>query len=323
MEKLLALEQYLQSPEFTEGSAVRLIMSDIYKSNQFLQIGTVIANVQKFQDNYGSLALLSIVLLGSLSTVAIYKFKKSKIALVLGELSAVFMVGIIYYIPFKGVRFIAGLHFFACFLSIHSRICAILQTKQGTESQSETGKSESPASNKDVPKSWVRDTLGFAAEAFMTFFYNLLPKLGNLGHSKFPSIGRLLYWFSLSILTDLALYGMKEWIPANMHAQNQYFAISVVGGIWVLLSMDWAYCNFIIVFDIMGHPVPTELRHRHPLLSTSLSEFWGYRWNPVIGKLLQDSFYKPLRRVGVPRIVCILACFTGETRCPISYQLKY
>jgi hypothetical protein len=33
-------------------------------------------------------------------------------------------------------------------------------------------------------------------------------------------------------------------------------------------------------------------------LSTSLTEFWGVRWNPIIGKLLQEAFYKPFRRIG-------------------------
>jgi Membrane bound O-acyl transferase family len=47
-------------------------------------------------------------------------------------------------------------------------------------------------------------------------------------------------------------------------------------------------------------------------MSTSLSEFWGVRWNPIIGKLLQESFYKPLRRFGVPRVWCIILCFAGS-----------
>ena len=81
-----------------------------------------------------------------------------------------------------------------------------------------------------------------------------------------------------------------------------------------------------------GSPLPYDLQHRHPLLSTvtrkchnstrkchnliqfqffsqSLSEFWGSRWNPVIGKLLQEAFYKPARRLDMSRTTAMLCCF--------------
>ena len=54
------------------------------------------------------------------------------------------------------------------------------------------------------------------------------------------------------------------------------------------------------------------MRHRHPLLSTSLTEFWGSRWNPIIGKLLQEAFYKPVRRMGMPRVIAMIICFIGS-----------
>ena len=33
----------------------------------------------------------------------------------------------------------------------------------------------------------------------------------------------------------------------------------------------------------------------------------------LTGKLLQESFYKPLRRLGVPRALCIICCFVGSS----------
>jgi len=55
-----------------------------------------------------------------------------------------------------------------------------------------------------------------------------------------------------------------------------------------------------------------DIRHKNPLMSVSLSEYWGLRWNPVVCKLLQGAFYKPLRRAGASQIACVLACFAGS-----------
>ena len=73
-----------------------------------------------------------------------------------------------------------------------------------------------------------------------------------------------------------------------------------------------AYNNGIMFLDLEGSPLPYEMRHRHPLLSTSLAEFWGSRWNPIIGKLLQEAFYKPVRRLDFSRVTAMLACFSGS-----------
>ena len=44
----------------------------------------------------------------------------------------------------------------------------------------------------------------------------------------------------------------------------------------------------------------------------NIVEFWGIRWNPIVGKLLQDSFYKPARRIGLSRSICMVICFIGK-----------
>ena len=33
----------------------------------------------------------------------------------------------------------------------------------------------------------------------------------------------------------------------------------------------------------------------------------------ILGKLLQESFYKPLRRLGIPRALCVICCFIGSS----------
>jgi hypothetical protein len=125
-------------------------------------------------------------------------------------------------------------------------------------------------------------------------------------------VARVCYTAAEVLLIDGTLYLMQEAIPVYIRPGNRAAAVSLVGGVWVLLAMDLFYSNLIIGLQLAGCPVPTYMRHRHPLLSTSLAEFWGTRWNPVICRLLQDAFYKPLRSVGLPRIACVVGCFAGS-----------
>lgn len=51
--------------------------------------------------------------------------------------------------------------------------------------------------------------------------------------------------------------------------------------------------------------------HRHPILSRSIGEFWGRRWNRVVGAWLFDTLYRPVVARGRPRLA-IVATFTGS-----------
>jgi len=86
---------------------------------------------------------------------------------------------------------------------------------------------------------------------------------------------------------------MREWVPNHIitssQSNNQDIIIAFVGGVWVLHVMDLMYCASMVFLGFMGVTVPMELRHCHPLLSSSISEFWGIRWNPIVSKLLQVS----------------------------------
>lgn len=55
---------------------------------------------------------------------------------------------------------------------------------------------------------------------------------------------------------------------------------------------------------------PTIL-HRHPILSCSIGEFWGKRWNRVVGGWLFSTFYRPVAARGRPRLA-IFTAFAGS-----------
>ena len=54
--------------------------------------------------------------------------------------------------------------------------------------------------------------------------------------------------------------------------------------------------------------VDIEKPHDHPILSRSLSEFWGKRWNRAVGRWLHDNAFRPVAvRLGIP--AGVLAAF--------------
>jgi hypothetical protein len=63
------------------------------------------------------------------------------------------------------------------------------------------------------------------------------------------------------------------------------------------------------VAQLLGHPV-TGLLDR-PFRSTSLTEFWGQRWNRMVQVNLATGFYRPLVRAGFPTLA-LLAAFAAS-----------
>jgi hypothetical protein len=51
--------------------------------------------------------------------------------------------------------------------------------------------------------------------------------------------------------------------------------------------------------------------HQHPILSLSLAEFWGRRWNRVVGHWLFTALYRPLALRKQP-VLAVLAAFGGS-----------
>lgn len=51
--------------------------------------------------------------------------------------------------------------------------------------------------------------------------------------------------------------------------------------------------------------------HQHPILSLSLAEFWGRRWNRVVGHWLFGALYRPVALRGKP-VLAVAAAFVGS-----------
>lgn len=324
---------YLSSIRCRIASFISLFIRDFQSTNQH-HIKNVPYLVYEFVFmSPGAISLIASYSLGILSTFLIKYYSDNIPCLLIAWLSSILLLWLPAFLPYKAARFLMGLFFFASSMSLQARIFQIVQMKwtkmndmclvntknaniDAVQTQSQSESNSHPQKNLQMQEGGERSQCepksdSFWGEVLRTFLYNVRPRLKRQSRRP-PSLMGVFVLVFLTLLLDLAMFFMKEVIPRYMQKENQFIAISVVSGVWVLLAMQWQYLQHTIILYVNGTPLPNELKHRHPLISTSLSEFWGIRWNPVIMKLLQENYYKPLRRLGVPRLICIVACFAGS-----------
>eukprot|EP01038_Epipyxis_sp_PR26KG_P008009 gene8009-10853_t len=271
-------------------AATGMIIHELITTNTF--ISDIRNNLDEM--NFNGLVIgsftITIILLLTLATLLMVKFDRNRYLLAFSLLLIILSNALVFWIPFKAVRFVIGLITFASSMSVTGRILARMQSDE--------------SNNKSIKK--------YSFHLLQTFTLDLYGRLAKLQAFPYPSIGFISYFGIVCFFLDTSIFIIKEWTPYHISQPNQYFAISIIGGIWVLLSMDWNYLISIVQFAMIGTEFPLELKHHHPLLSTSISEFWGIRWNPIVCKLLQECFYKPCRRLGCSRSLSVIACFTGS-----------
>ena len=255
---------------------------DFYRSNiRFSRI--------QFNDNVHLFIHEFITVLGLIIVIAVYcswilSKRRSIYMLLLCECLAVWMVCLPYYAPFSSIRLFIALLTFASGLTIHARVCSMIYdlyrySRDNTDEGHNTNHNQS----------------SFVIELINTFYLNIYSRLTKSKHVIYPTSQKLLYLLSVALLSDVCTFLMREWIPSHITLSNQQIMIALVGGVWVLHAMDLIYCILTIIYGLIGVLFPIELMHCHPLMSSSISEFWGIRWNPIVCKLLQvrndDEFY--------------------------------
>ena len=272
-------------------SILRRLWLDISCANAHVVSGALPASLlHEFLRSYGPIVLILVIILIVVSTYAIHFVNSHSIApstkrrvLVGTELSAIMIAVIPLFLPFKFLRFVSGLVCFVIFMCLHSKILSVTPYYSN-----------------------------YSDMLLSVFSFNIKEYV-SAKQSKLPSTATLLRWNCLIFLIDTCTFLMREVVPLLITgAENQRRALALITGYWIYLSLEYHYTQTIIFYDIIGAPIPMSLRHASPFLSMSLSEFWGTRWNPVIGKLLQTSFYKPFRKQGISRILCVLSCFAGS-----------
>ncbi|KAH3765492.1 hypothetical protein Pelo_2629 [Pelomyxa schiedti] len=72
-----------------------------------------------------------------------------------------------------------------------------------------------------------------------------------------------------------------------------YLETGLFPAMLVYSVIDLAYAGWDIILHLFGLGMPKGL-HSNPILSSSVQEFWGVRWNRVIGTSLASHFFNPI-----------------------------
>ncbi len=101
--------------------------------------------------------------------------------------------------------------------------------------------------------------------------------------------------------TALLLVGRAIAFDLAPHVEPEPLRLATrwLGGLVFAYSFtDAVYGGLPLLHKAFGFELPVV--HRDPILSRSVREFWGNRWNRIIGAWLNTRFYRPLARRGAP-----------------------
>jgi hypothetical protein len=88
------------------------------------------------------------------------------------------------------------------------------------------------------------------------------------------------------------------------------------GAAFAYAGVEAALGLFLFVYRSGGLQPPSL--HRQPILSTSIGEFWGRRWNRIVGSWLFGTFYRPLAVRG-HSLLGVVAAFVARALLHLYY----
>ncbi len=92
-----------------------------------------------------------------------------------------------------------------------------------------------------------------------------------------------------------ALYGAL-FVAPELASPWGWVAQNGFGVVFAYFGVEGALRGFEFVYRALGLGPP--ILHAHPILSRSVGEFWGRRWNRIVGSWLFATFYRPLALSG-------------------------
>ena len=233
----------------------------------FMDIQVLKGNYQAYASSWGPCALSLQSLFAIYATAVLYyrqkKQSSSFVVFLTAEIAALLLIFFPLFLPmFKQFRYLAALSAFVVFMSIHSRLHNTTQTEAN-----------------------------FMEHLLSTLFHDIPQKLVL---KVVPTVGDFLYliffnpYVTMTVMIDGCMYLVTDFIPVNVSTTNgvficQAFALSM----WICFGILSVLDAEAAILSCLGYPLPMDARHKNPLMSISFSEFWGTRWNPLIGKLLQ------------------------------------
>ena len=115
-----------------------------------------------------------------------------------------------------------------------------------------------------------------------------------------------------ALVLNLAAAAVGGWLVGSADGLRgpAHEALRIAAGLLGLYGFTSAAAAvYVLVHRLIGIAIPAMMDA--PILSRSIAEFWGRRWNRTIHEMLRDAFYRPLARRRQPRLG-VLAAFLGS-----------
>lgn len=93
----------------------------------------------------------------------------------------------------------------------------------------------------------------------------------------------------------------QSWFSGTRHG----LVALAAGATFTYLFVEFVARVALAVYQACGLR-PPQL-HDHPILSRSIAEFWGQRWNRMVGRWLRQNYFRPLAERGHPELGMVAA----------------
>lgn len=115
----------------------------------------------------------------------------------------------------------------------------------------------------------------------------------------------------LQLRTSSAIHADEAPIMAMAQRGATVYLRNVAGCMYGMCCLELLGNLLHLLHLLLGIQLPILMDH--PMLSTSLKEFWGRRWNSVVQRILRNNVYMPLRKkYELSRTLSALATFIAS-----------
>ncbi|MBX3190245.1 MAG: hypothetical protein KF819_24815 [Labilithrix sp.] len=122
---------------------------------------------------------------------------------------------------------------------------------------------------------------------------------------------RIAPYFHRRSVGALVVFGGLAAAGIELVFSTQVFLLRWIGGALAAYASFSAFCALaMLLWSALGFALPRL--HDHPIKSRTIAEFWGERWNRIVGAWLRTSCFMPLARRRMPRLG-LVAAFTVST----------
>ncbi len=144
--------------------------------------------------------------------------------------------------------------------------------------------------------------------AFLAWFGMRPSIFESLGSKKLEGAGKLIGFGVIRLIIGMALIATAYLLKSAIHSDILIGALLLVG---LSLSLHFGILNISAGFwRFFG--VDARMIFKQPMLSTSLTEFWGKRWNVAFSEMTALAIYKPAKPlIGIQAATIVAFLFSG------------